>query len=313
MNLNTKVNEKDIVPRDYETLHRDYDEHIKKVLLKCNKVTVNFEDLHSDIWVRLIEANFLERFKTRIEEQVPKVLTVLEVCDFLGIALSQWVTAMQSYHRVNPNIKNPTWMPVPINLAEFQIKGLIGYTSKDALFDFEDIMQVALFERRLKNGCIKRAFTTMGYEVKDGVIVGEERPEGYFKFPETKVTKTQFKNYLTRSVRNHYANYCRTHFRRHKEKPHTPTENSQTSWESTLPDPKSVRVDTYTALKEARAIVLEILYNNIHDLHPYKDVKNYEQVIFSSLEEGKSLIKALQISEIPQRLCKSIIETVRGI
>jgi len=315
-----------IIPKDYEELHRQYGPLVKNLLLKHNKVERNFEDLHSYVWVKILEAQVLTRFMEKVQSQTPKVMTAVEACDFLGVSWSQWVFAMMGYHkghsrrnkdgsRKRGRRKKSHWMPTPINLAAFEAQGLLGYTAKTALFAFEDIIQLTL-ESRTKGGKIKRAFRSMGRDVRDGVVVGESRPEGYLKFPPVKVTRTQFQNYLTLAVLNHFANFCRTQSRRHKERPQTPPaylrDEPSPAWESTLPD-KSTTVDTMIALDEARQMLSETLHECMDGVQTCKPIEEHESEVFTSLENGASLMQALRRSELPPKVRKSVLETVRPL
>jgi len=316
------------LPKNYDSLFKQYDQHVCKQIKKINKFVQNFDDLHSYVWMKLIEANFLDRFEEYAQSQsfkALKTLTALEVCDFFGISWAQWIVAMSGYHKGLPKKyrygeivgrKKGHWMPTPVNFVELRSQDFVGYTSKKAVFDFEDIIQLSITERRLKGGCVRRPFLVMGREVKDGVVVGETRLEGDFKFPEVVLTEKMFVNYLSIAVSNHYSNFCRTHFRRHKERPHTPRENETTIWESTLPDNKSTKADTLIALSEARQMVSNTLRECLNDVkRPRKlyEPEKYEEEIFAQLEDGASIMKALRNSDLPQKVKKSLLNTVRPL
>jgi len=307
-----------VIPKNYDELERQYGRLIYSVLLKANKIERNFEDLHSYIWMKLIEARLLLRFEAKIQRQTPKVLSATQACDFLGVSWQQWESAMWSYHKGQPRKrkdgtrkpgprKRGHWMPTPINLMEFQVQGLFGYNAKTALVAFEDVIRLTLEEK---------TFRKMGRDVQDGVVVGESRPEGYLKFPEVKPTKAQFQNYLVMAVLNHYANFCRTQERRHKERPYTPPAYKRNeeapAWESTLPD-KSANADTMIALDEARQMLSNTLHEHMVGLEGCKPVKETESKVFTSLENGASLMQALRNTELPPKVCKSVIDTVRPL
>jgi hypothetical protein len=317
-----------LVPSNYEELQKQYGALIYKLLLKYNKVERNFEDLHGYVWMKIIEARLLDRFHESVQEKAPKVFSALEACDFLGVSWSQWSLAMWAYHKgyrrkrkdgsfkPGRRKKSDNWMPTPINLAEFQAQGRDGFTDKNALFAFDDIIQLTL-ERRTKTGRIKRAFTVMGRDVKNGVVIGESRPEGFLKFPELKVTKLQFQNYLIMAVLNHYANFCRTQTRRHKERPYNPPAHRRDEegpiWEATLPDKKAANVHVMIALREARQMLSETIHECLDGVESCKPVEQHESEVFSSLENGQTLIQALRGSDLPPKVCKSVVETVRPL
>jgi len=268
------------------------------------------------IWLKLVEANLLQKFEDHIQKQVPQVLTAVEACDVLGVSWNQWVTAMWGYHKGYPIKKQgqivgrrqSRWMPTPINLAA------VGYTSKVALFDFEDIIRLSTDQKRCANGTIKNAFRVIGREVRAGVVLGGERPEGAAKLPEATTTQAQFRNYLTMAVLNHYANYCRTQFRRHKEKPHkVPAymEDDAPSWEATLPDTASADADTLVALSEAKQMLSHTLFECLDGVPTCKPVSEHEIEMFEQLEKGASLMQALESLNIPHKVKTAILNTVR--
>jgi len=315
-----------VVPKNYDELQKQYGALIYKLLLKYNKVERNMEDLHSYVWVKILEASLLERFEDYVSRQTPKVLSALECCVFLGVSWGQWITAMGSYHvgeargtdqYGNVRRRQGRWMPTPINLAEFEARGLPGYSAKSALFAFDDIVRLSVDEVRLNNGKIRRPFRVMGRDIdSEGRVVGETRPEGLIKFPDVHVTKAQFRNYLATAVLNHYANFCRTAERRHKERPVTlPAflrEDDAPSWESTLPD-QQAGADTMLALAEARQMLSATLHECLDGVPSCKPVAEHETEVFSMLENGSSLMQALRDSNLPPKVRNAVLDTIRPL
>lgn len=311
-----------VVPRSYTELQRQYGPYIQRLLGRFNKVERNFEDLHSHIWVKILEARVLERFDEYVEKQVPKVLSAIEACDLLGISWQQWRAAMSTYHKGIPTQidedgevvqrRRGRWMPTPINAAEFQARGIDGHTSKYALFSFIDVLQLTLEERI--DGVLRKPFRVTGRMIdSEGNVIAQERPEGDIKIPEVRVTPSQFKNYLTMAVLNHYANFCRTMKRRHKERPHTPhaQQEDATAWESTLPDQTQSPQDTMVELEQARGILkltLEECLDGVQDCRPAEE---HEVEIFTKLKEGQSLMQALRSADLPNRVRKSVLDVLR--
>lgn len=318
-----------VIPKNYDDLLKQYGPLIYKLLLKYNKVERNFDDLHSYVWVKILEASLLDRFEEHIQKQTPKVLNALEACDLLGVSWRQWSTAMWAFHKGDPSQYNKEgkviarkrgrWMPTPINLAEFQARGLAGYSAKTALFDFNDIIKLSTDETRFKTGRIRKAFRLMGRSIKpdQGTIVSEERPEGLVKLPEVTVTKAQFRNYLTMSVLNHYANFCRTAERRHKERPYTPpsylSEDEAPSWESTLQDCTSPDADTIVALAEAKQMLSATLHECMEDVPTCRPVAEQEIDMFKMLDEGIPLNQVLGKLGLPNRVKSDLIDTIRPL
>jgi hypothetical protein len=320
--MTPKSSEGPVVPQSFTELQQQYGPLIHKLLCKYNKIERNMEDLHSHVWMKLLEANLLERFEEHVQRQAPKVLTAIEACDFLGVSWKQWTVAMSAYHKgtvVKDILGLPTkrrkkgrWMPTPINIDA------VRYNSKDAMFAFDDIIQLSLDERA-PDGTIRRAFKVMGRQIdSEGNVVAETRPEGCAKFPDVPVTKAQFRNYLTMAVLNHYANFCRTEARRHKERPHTPPaylrdDADAPAWESTLPDTSHADVDTMMALAEARKMLSETLHECVDGVTLCKPIEEHETEVFAMLEEGASLMQALRASDLPSRVRNAVLDTIRPL
>lgn len=312
------------VPRTYNELQQQYGSHIHKLLYRFNKVDRNFEDLHNTIWLKLMEAKLLERFEEHIARQVPKVLNAIEACDLLGISWQQWRAAMHTYHRGLPSLrdedgdviarKRGRWMPTPINAEEFRAKGVEGYASKSALFSFLDVIQLTLEER--VNGVVRRPFRVMGRKIdQDGNVVSDTRPEGEIKIPEVKVTPSQFRNYLSMAVLNHYANFCRTVKRRHKERPHTPSVHQEdpVSWEASLQDDKVVPADTILELNEARGILQETIEECMDGTVTCVPLAEQGAEVLRRLQEGQNLTQALKGTNIPNGVRDAVLETLRWV
>lgn len=313
-----------VVPKNYDELQALYGAHIYKLLCRANKIERNMEDLHAYVWVKLLEANFLERFEDCVQLQTPKVLTALQACDFFGVSWAQWCSAMCAYHkgykpalgskRSAPRRKG-RWMPTPINIAEFEAAGQVGYTSKTALYAYEDIIQLSVDERVLADGTVRGPFRVMGRKIDaEGNIIGDSREEGTLKIPEVPVTKAYFKNYLSRSVLNHYDNFCRTAFRRHKERPHKPRasmEDDAPIWEATLPDEQSADVETVLSLAQARQVLSVTLHECTDGIALCKPVEEHEVEVFTMLENGASLMQALRETNLPPRVRTAVIDSMR--
>jgi hypothetical protein len=288
------------IPKDYNELQKQYGKLIRKILVRYSKIKSRrdlLEDLHSYVWLKIIEAELIDRFGEYIQKQTPKVFTALEVCDFLGISWYQWATAMWSYHRGG---KKCFLMPTPINIEEFQVQDRSGCSAKTALFAYDDIILLTL----------DSPFRLMGREIREGVVVGPERPEGYLKYPEVRATGLQFQNYLVRSVLNHCSNFFRNLKRRHKERPVTPSVCAAEDfiWEATLVDTNKVAADSKVALEEAKRILSETLRKD--ETKSSEEQKEQEEAIFADLENGVSLFRALQNVGLPPKLRRIMVNAV---
>src|SRR5690606_23248474 len=110
------------------------------------------------------------------------------------------------------------------------------------------------------------------------------RMRGYFKkadmsapayqATEVKPTRAHFMAYLARSIKNHFANWCRTHQRRFGgERVQSPMEDG-TPWEATLKDKVMPSGDSWMALQRTMKVIKR---------YPYGED------VLSMLEDGYSL------------------------
>lgn len=291
-----------LVPRTYAELQQEYGPHIKKLLMRCNRVDRNFDDLHSYVWMKILEARVLERFEEHIAKQLPRTLSGLQACDLLGVSWQQWVEALSSYHTGH----SVFWMPTPVNEAQFRHLGLDWLDTKEASYSYEDVIRLTWDEEG------RPPFKKWGQEILDGVVVGGSRPEGYLKIPRVRPTPSQFKNYLSTAVLNHYANFCRTLKRRHQERPQTPRgfEGEATPWEDTLEEVKDAPLELKVALSEARTLLSDKLQSCLMEFGIPGD-DDAEGKIFAQLQEGATLLQALKGAGLPVRVRKSVIRSIR--
>jgi hypothetical protein len=116
-------------------------------------------------------------------------------------------------------------------------------------------------------------------------------------------------------VLNHYANFCRTEERRHKERPSTPPANMEddnnSSWEASLPDDKTIGPDVMIALSEAKRLLASTLLEHVGSLPPCKTVEEHTSDMFLLLGKGSSLSQALDTIGVPAKAKSAILEEVR--
>ncbi len=314
-----------LLPKTYPELYKQYGPFVHNFLKQRNKIERNQEDLEQYIWLKIVDAQLLQRFWDNAQRQMPKVLTALEACMLLGVSWNQWVAAMHTAHRGVQKYnakgkkagrkKGLRWMPTPINLLEFEAQGVLGYTSKKALFDFDDIIHLSYYAERDKKGVIRKAFRKMGRDVDaNGKVIAETRPEGFAKLPEVKVTKSQFKHYLQMAIGNHFANFCRTAERRHKERPVTPPPHQEDapSWESTLEDTISAGSDSMVALTDVKQLLSNTIYECL-DGNSCRPVSEVETEVFRMIEDGASLMQALGKAGVSAKARSAILDTIRPL
>ncbi len=290
----------DGIPRDYEELRHEFGRLIISTVGRMAvKAKGDVDEAVSHIWVKLLEARVIEKYWERAA--VPRTVTALEAAAFLGISYGQWRTAMYSFFvgckvrgkngkwRTDPETgqdfrAHGHWMPKPINAAEFDAKGLKGgYSSKVAVFDFEDVVKLSM----------------EGFFLKVGVM----------QMPAVIATRLHFQHYLMRAVNNHWLNFQRTKFRRHKERPGDDLcaagksdEGEAFDWTASLEDPHAAsQVEALTLLSQVRHSLVQAIG------------EEKEKEVYGHLESGLTLSEALRRVSLPRGVEEKVLERVQGL
>ena len=159
-----------------------YGDYIAHQIAKVNRRKENFRDIYQSVVLRLIEGQIVRKFHDRVRSSRPDALTTEEVCLHLGISVDSWCDAQALYTSGDRTIP---WMPTPL---AGDADGL------DALWATEEV------ER----------YEPMVSEYHERVA----KSEGLIP----KFTGGTFRTYLQTCVHNAWANWCRTHSRRHKDR-----------------------------------------------------------------------------------------------
>ena len=170
------------IPKTNEELATMYGKYVVQQVRSFNRRPSNFEDILQSIWLKLVEGRVVERFHERIHKARPEALTTEEVYQHLGISTDSWVSSQEAYRTGESGI---TWMPEPVAGEA---------TSLDALWSTDDV------ER----------YEETAYLYHEKVAASERL------IPRS--TPAEFRTYLQWAIHNAWANWCRTHSRRHKER-----------------------------------------------------------------------------------------------
>ncbi len=323
------------IPRNYEELHSMYAPFIATALRRHNKVGRNFEELYSYVWQRLVEKDVIELFMDSVRQKLPRRLTAVQACAFLGITFKQWKTKMWSYHlgvpiysKHDPEIiigrRIRGWMPTPLNaldhemrcrehnaklIAEGQKPGPVtnGSQSRDAIYDIYDIVELSMLEDPDKRGTVRGRGPFR--VVRDTVQ------------PELKATKAHFQAYLSKSIYSDWANWCRTYMRKwEKDRPMFVRETDdpeQETWEQKLRDPAGARQETQIALKQAMGILSTTLHESMRGVDAValkcKPVKQTEMEMFELLVRGVPLPEVVKKLSVPERVRRNILKSIADI
>lgn len=325
----------DVVPTTNQQLQTHYGRFIGGLISNHNKVERNFEDLHQDIWSRLLQAGVLARYWELVDITLPKTMLRDEACHFLGVTQTQWRNAMVCRHTgivVNGERKlGRQWMPTPINMLEFEAQGKKGYFSAEALFDTQDIVKLA-DEYADANGYAMSVFPN----------------RGELNWPASKASPAHFRNYLAQAVRNHYNNWCRTQARRNKETPGSALVGEEgVQWDQNLqtmqtqpsrwskeeredhkarkkagklprqymavrdsPAVVTANSEILVALAEAKEKIKTTLYQGMEGVDSCKPIEDHEAEMFQGLADGRTLEQVVKRMQIPKQVKRAVLRSV---
>jgi hypothetical protein len=236
-----------LVPANTKELGARYAKLIQRTLTAIaasRGQTGHFDDLHTYVWVKLLEAQLLERFaESRV---VSPLVTALEACEVTGVTHGQ-LTGMIARRR-----RRGLPYPALVNPNVFGFVPGAGYYSVHALFTLDDILELAPHFRKRGRQIDKR-----------GRLVAGSRPEGELKLLRdvSNATEHEFQNYLLVAVRNHASNYWRGEERRvRREGIVQLVPDASTGWDQSLvdhhiPDPEA---NTMRRL-DVRPVLVDVL------------------------------------------------------
>ena len=228
------------LPKDNDTFFKSYGDYIVRCVHHHNKVLSNQEDLEQEIYLRLVKNDVLRKFASKVWRKTN--ISALEACDYLGV---QWP---QFEQMVRDRLEGRSGLPEPVYGPRDSITGEIDPLSKECLYRFIHIRDLDL----------------SGYF--------QERPNP--RVPLRVPPSTGFLSYLKTTIHHNWANYCRTTYRRHKERPQDEDEDGN-SWASRLAAPdQSVDVSV-----DYKRIVEELGGNDLS-----------EEEVFSRLKIAASLV-----------------------
>lgn len=201
------------VPRDFTALHEQYGGFVAGKLRGFNKVEGNFQDLLQEVWMRMVGADLLNKFVVSGARRLPGLMTADEACLFLGISFKQWCNTLA---------RQP-WRIKPI---EGTIHSHVALYATVDLIDMDNSLSID-----------EKDVDHSPWRIRSRRV----RPQ---------MTARGFHAYLEQSVRNAFANFCRTKNRKHRDHPISATANliatssgefkrsvdleDQTSWEDGL-------------------------------------------------------------------------------
>lgn len=173
------------LPRNFDELHRDFGIFIEKKITSYNKVQRNFEDLHQEIWCKIIGSDLLNKFVSRTARSLPNVFFAHEAAALMGLTFNEFQIAL--YHKSHVHLD---FMPRDGKMVLDHNRGYAVVDPK-ATFDSGDIQaldEIYPDKARSQPRMIAWPLQSMG-----------------------------FKAYLTQAIHNHFANWCRTRKRKYQD------------------------------------------------------------------------------------------------
>jgi hypothetical protein len=322
------------IPSDYKELYERYAPFVAKILRHYNTVERNFEEMYAYVWKRLIEKDVIGLFMDSVAEKYPPHMTVPEVLAFFGITWDQWRKKQRRFHvgtpvraKYDPNIiichRQGQWMPTPINDGAFLLssrkrnaervkRGLEplpetnGNQSMEALYNCEDIIVLRTMETMRADGTVEGPFKNQ----HPSDVIARVKP-----------TKAHFQSYLAKSIYSDWANWCRTFKRKwSQDRPlyHRPENEEDAEWEANLEDPRGMRQETQTLLKEAYTLLSDSLHRGWEETdeserRDCKPVEQTEMQMFALLEDGVSLPEAVKKLKIPERVRQAVLDSISDL
>lgn len=239
------------VPRDYNEMFRKGSEWVRFIqgrLRTLNKVGRNFEDLYQDMVLRLMSAQVLEKFVQKAMTRLPAEMTAEEMCAYIGITFKKLEYLQWRYSVADDPTKKvrdkqrPIWVPTPIRGGRYSRAAV--YSRSDVI-DFDRHFDAEGSGLRRNDGKFpvqkrrkfkeEAVFDADGNAIKTRVPVTDDDGNQVFMDVNLYVARQTvfaptgdgFRTYLANALHNHFANYCRTKFR--KEKEHLLSPNSVVS------------------------------------------------------------------------------------
>jgi DNA-directed RNA polymerase specialized sigma24 family protein len=85
----------DFVPQNCTVLYDTYSPFVTRLVTRYNRVQANFEDLLQHVWMKLVEVNVIQKYHD--SSSLPKKMTAIQACDYLGISWQSWERAIHCY------------------------------------------------------------------------------------------------------------------------------------------------------------------------------------------------------------------------
>lgn len=171
----------DVIPSNNTEFANQYARYVAEMVGRLNNRSENLADIIQAVWLRLLESDVITKFHARVRASRPSAFTTTEVCLHLGIEVESWTVMQAMYGEARPE-----WMPCPI---------AGDATSLDALWSVDDVERYEPYAH----------------------LHHQKVAESQNLIPQPSVT--HFNSYIALAVHNAFANWVRTHSRRHKERP----------------------------------------------------------------------------------------------
>lgn len=260
------------IPKDNEELFRDYLPFMRQVIARSNKVNLYTQDVEQHLFMKICESNIPSAYRAHLERKrmasLPSTMTGKEAADFLGIKWPAFKVAIWR-GRYGDVRKDGTRRP-KVDLPTEPVEG--HWSHPLTVWRIEDILRMR------------------------GYFKSADPSAPAYHIEEVKPTKAHFMAYLSRSIKNHFANWCRTHQRRYgSERVQNPMEDG-TPWEATLKDKVMPSGEPWMVLQKTVETI---------KTYPYGDD------VLGMLGDGYSLPEVVSRMKLPRSFLTHVRETAR--
>lgn len=202
--------------RVYSSFVTLYGPYIVNLVSRFNRVSRNTRDLIQDVYLHLTKSDVIRKFFLQAKETPPESLTGAQAAQLLGMS---WGLFRHAQERLRE-----TEFPHPLSGSG---------EDPTACYRTTDVLEYSMDRRHFPDDALG--------PIDVSVLV-------------TLPSKKHFVKYLAQSVHHHFANFCRSEHRHHRERVHDtfaefrPTVDSPSPWESRLAAPTACTQENYTEM-----------------------------------------------------------------
>lgn len=258
--------------RVYASFVSLYGPYIVSLVSKFNRVSKNTRDLIQDVYLHFTKSDIIRKFFLQVQDSIPETLTGMQSAKLLGMSWGLFELAQSRLRG--------TSFPKPL-------RG-VG-SDPNAVYVTLGVLEYSMDRKHFRED-------RLGL-IDVSVLVVEP-------------TRAHFLKYIAQSVHHHFANFCRSEFRHHRERVHDtfpefrPTVDNPTPWEARLAAPTRCNQEDFAEM------------SNLFSKLEKSPASSHIQSLYNDLLDGYDIEQAidhLSLSTDAKRLTKRMIrEYIQG-